>query len=258
MTATTQQPADRSTRAGRTEMTTAPEREPVPVRQRRRPALIGIGIALLALGPLTGAYIGANSDDSVAVLALANDKLAGQELTTADLRSVSLSADPAQVPSIPVEDVDQVEGRLLTGNLPAGTVLTPRMVDEGPTTPQGTFIVGIPVTPGQLPAVGLRPGDQVTLVVGATQGATQGAVQQDPAEGEDGTAQQLVDPGRTCQAEVVNVGSQAEQDVTGAITVDVAISAGEATDVAAAAASRALSIVLQPPGDGPAGQDGQG
>lgn len=244
MTTTTQQPAAPPARGARTEMTTAPGREPTPVRQRRRPALIGIGIALLALGPLAGAYIGANSDDSVPVLALATDKLAGQELSTADLRSVSISADPAQVPSIPVEDAGQVEGQLLTGNLPAGTVLTPQMLSEGPTTPTGTFIVGIPVTPGQLPAVGLRPGDQVTLVVGATQGATQ----QDPAGGEDSTARQLVDPGRTWEAEVVNVGAATEQDVTGAITVDVAIATGQATDVAAAAASRALSIVLQPAG----------
>lgn len=240
---TTQPAAARTDRDGRTEMTAAPAREPDPVRQRRRPALIGIGIALLALGPLAGAYIGANTDDSVQVLALSTGKLAGQRLTTADLRAVSLSADPDQVPSVRVEDADQVTGKLLAGNLPAGTLITPQMVGDGPATPQGTFIVGIPVTPGQMPAVGLRPGDQVTLVVGATQGATQQA----PGT-EDSAARQLVEPGRTWKAEVVNVGSSAEQDVTGAITVDMAIASSEATDVAAAAASRSLSIVLQPAG----------
>lgn len=248
MTASTTQqqpPTTRTGPEGRTEMTAAPSREPDPVRQRRRPALIGIGVALLALGPLAGAYIGANTDASVSVLALSTDKLAGEPLAAADLRAVSVSADPAQLPSIRVEDADQVTGKLLTGNLPAGTLLTPQMVADDPATPPGTFIVGIPVTPGQLPAVGLRPGDQVTLVVGATQGATQQA----PAGGEEeSTARQLVDPGRTWNAEVVNVGGAAEQDVTGAITVDMAIASSEAADVAAAAASRSLSIVLQPPG----------
>lgn len=245
-TSTTQQPPTRSApTGGRTEMTAAPAREPDPVRQRRRPALIGIGIALLALGPLAGAYIGANTDESVSVLALSADKLAGQRLATSDLRSVSLTADPAQIPSIRVEDVAQVDGKLLTGNLPAGTLLTPQMVAEDPATPPGTFIVGIPVTPGQLPAAGLRPGDRVTLVVGATQGTTQ---QQAPAGGEDSSARALIDPGRTWPAQVVNVGPRAEQDVTGAITVDVALAPSEATDVAAAAASRTLSVVLQPHG----------
>lgn len=237
MSTATTEPAQAA--PARTELTTAPRSEPAPVRQRRRPALIGLGIALVALGPLVGAWVGMATDESVSVIALATDKEAGQRLQTADLRAVSITADPADLPAIPVTDADRVTGMMLTGNAPAGTLLLPGMLSAEPRTPDGTHVVGIPVTPGQMPAVGLRPGDQVTLVVGATQTNQQ----QGAAMGEE---ESLTAPGRTWQGTVVTVGGPTTQDVTGSITVDVAIPATSSSDVAAAAASRSMSIVLTP------------
>lgn len=245
---TSQAPAQKGAAGERTRMTPAPDNPPVPTRTRRRPALIGLGVALVVLGTLGGAWLGTQLDDAEQVLVLAQDKQAGDVLTEADLRAVPVSSSGTDLAYVPLEDADQVQGQLLTGNVPAGTVLAPGMLAPEPTTPAGTYIVGIPLSTGQLPAVGLRPGDEVFLVMGVSQSAGSAPAPAAGAEGEPTltAAQELTEPGRAWSAEVVGVGQASQTDGTGAITVDVAITRADAADVAAAAATRAMSVVLQP------------
>ena len=54
-----------------------------PARPRRRPALIGGGVALLALGGLTSAWLVSSTGDTVPVLAMAADVQRGEVIDRA-------------------------------------------------------------------------------------------------------------------------------------------------------------------------------
>lgn len=218
--------------------TEPPSPQPNPVRQRRRPLVIGLGVALVALGTLAGAWYGSQTAEVGDVLVLRADKEAGQGLSLEDLRGVPVAVGPGLNP-IPVEQVDSYVGQLVTGNLPAGTILTQDMLSEGVDLPIGTSLVGVALTPAQMPATGLRPGDEVTLVVGTGTALAAPAV-----EGPGDAQSSLTTPGRTWRAEVLTVGTFLHDN--GAVTVDLALPSSDASDLAAASASGNLVVVLHP------------
>lgn len=237
MSATTTRPTKTQGPITPTDATTT---EPEPIRQRRRPGIIGAGVALIAVGVLGGAWYGTQSDDRTEVLVLNNEVFAGEPLTTSDLQAVPVSAG-SQVATVPVADADQYTGQLLTGNLPAGTVLSPSMLSDGVTNPNGTDVVPVALTTAQMPAVGLRPGDQVTLVVGLGNNPNAGApVAEDQ---EPNPAADLSTPGRSWRATVVSVGTEFSD--TGAVTIDMGLEREDSSSVAAAAAGANLVAVLR-------------
>lgn len=222
------------------ERAVAPPPEPVPVRQRRRPLILGLGVALIATGVLAGAWYGSQTNQATEVLILQTDMDAGDVLTRADLRSSAVTAG-TDVAVIPVADVDQYTGQRLTGNLPANTVLTPGMFADRVPMDENAELVGVAFRPSQVPATGVRPGDQVTLVVAVgVEGATP------PLQGVDEDVAALTTPGQTWAAEVAAV-SQVIQD-DGSSTIDLFVPTKDATAVAAAAGSGDLALVLRTPG----------
>lgn len=219
-------------------ITAPPEPEPEPVRQRRRPLVLGLGVALVAAGVLAGAWYGTQGNQAAEVLVLQADMDAGEVLALEDLRSSPVAAG-SDLTTIPVDNVDEYTGQTLTGNLPADTVLTPAMLSDRLRVEGNDQLVGVAFTPSQIPSTGVRPGDQVTLVVAV---GAEGAAP--PLQGVDKSVTALTTPGQTWTAEVAAVSSTVQDD--GAITIDLAVSADDATDVAAAAGSRDLALVLRP------------
>lgn len=213
----------------RTQLAAAPE--PAPPRQQRRKSIIGLGVALIALGVLAGAWYGSRSDETTSVLVLSQSAIAGDVLTRDHLRSAPLSSSDS-LDAIPVDRVDDYTGKILAGSLPEGTLLSSAMLVDTLDLPAGTSLVGVPLSPSQTPTTQLRPGDRVTVVMGASSiNAT--------LDGETG----LTTPGRTWEGQVVTIGQVTE---TGLRTVDLAVASDSATGLAAAVATGNVSVVLHP------------
>ena len=62
-----------------------------PPRPRRRPGLLALGVALVAVGALAAAWLVSTSSSRVAVLVAARDVPYGAVLTDADLSSVEVA-----------------------------------------------------------------------------------------------------------------------------------------------------------------------
>lgn len=93
-------------------------------------------------------------------LVLARPVVAGQLLAPADVRSVSLSADPG------LDLLDSsggVVGRRVAYSLPAGTVLTRGVLGAAKVPPAGLGVVAVAAAPGQFPP-DLTAGTPVSII----------------------------------------------------------------------------------------------
>lgn len=201
----------------------APPPPPLSVRRQRRPVLIGLAVALIAVGALgAGAFV-VSAGQKVAVLALAQPVARGQVIERADLVTANVAVDPALTP-VPAEQLAEVVGRRAALDLARGSLLTREGVTDAPRPGAGQSLVGVALQPGQLPSERLLPGDQVRLVVTSAEGARDGAG--------------LVS---ATEAEVVSVTGPDEAGLT---TVDVLTSAAEGPTLAARVATGRVVLVL--------------
>lgn len=203
--------------------TPAPSVPRPPPRSRRRPAVIGAGVALLALGALTSAWLVGAAGDTVPVVALAADVQRGAVLERTDLRVVDVRPDPV-LAIVPEARLEEVVGSTAATGLLAGSLLTPASTMDQLVPAEGTSLVGVALSAGQLPAEPLVPGDPVRIV------DTPPAQADPPA----------VDPD-TISARVVSV---AGPDDVGLTTVDVLVPAGDAAGLAARVATGRVALVL--------------
>ena len=139
-----------------------PTMTPAP-KLRSRPRVAAAGIALVAIGGLGGAYLLTNSTSAVPVVALATTVHRGELITAADLTVATINPDPA-LTTIPQSQQGALIGRRAATDLAAGSVLTPGSVTTALVPAGGETLVGVAVTPAQLPARPLVAGDTVRLV----------------------------------------------------------------------------------------------
>lgn len=125
--------------------------------------MIGAGIALLALGGLTSAWLVEASGDTISVLALTRDVQRGEILASSDLTTVDVRPDPA-LDVVPHDRLGLVVGTNAATGLLAGSLLTTTATTEQLVPAQGLSLVGVALTSGQLPAEPLIPGDPVRVV----------------------------------------------------------------------------------------------
>jgi SAF domain len=196
-----------------------------PPRRRRRPALLGLAVAMVVLGALGAAYLATSLGETSPVIAVAREVPWGQTVTAADLVEARVSVDPALHP-IPYGDRDQVIGMVAVTTLKPGSLLTRDAVTDRRLPPAGQQLVGVGVSPVQLPTTALRPGDEVLLVPVAAGGAS--------------TAPTPAAPGGV-RATVVQAGPPGADGVR---VVDVLVDAGDGPDVAARAAAGLIAIVV--------------
>ena len=202
---------------------------PAPTRRRRSPALIGLGVAMIALGGIGGGWLATRGHDTHPVTIAASAMPAGHTIAETDLRTVQVAGD---IPFAATADSAQLVGKVTTGSIASGTVIADSMAAGMPDLSKGQSIVGVPLKSGQYPALGLQPGDDVALVRGA---AAQGA---DPAK----PAAPAAWTGR-----VITVSEPSEDGVR---VVDVALEAGQAPAAAAATTSGTVVLVLTGRGQG--------
>lgn len=207
-----------------------------PLRPRRRPVFIALGVALAAAGGVLTATIVARSGDRVAVLALERPVPVGATITAGDLTVAHVAADPALSP-VRAGDESSVVGRVAAVGLPAGSLLTRSDISASGVPAAGQQLVGVAVKPGQLPARALAAGSRVLIVEtpGGFTGSDSGSTQASGA---------LVSP---VPASVVDV-SAPETD--GTVVIDLLVGSALGPRVAGIASTGHVALIEQPVGGG--------
>lgn len=195
----------------------------VRVRQRRRPLLFALMAALVAAGALLAAFAYTSVNDTHEVLVVANDVARGEVIEADDLRVVRISVDPALTP-VSAGARSSVEGSRAAVDLWSGALLTEQAVTDTLVPAEGDSLVGISLTPAQMPSEPLYAGDRVRIV--STPGDQGEITDQTPV---------------TIEATVVGV-SRIEE--TGETVVDVSVPQEKSADLAARAATGRVALVL--------------
>lgn len=198
-------------------------RTPAPPRLRRRPALAGLGIALVCFGGLAAAWIVTGMDSSTSVVVAARDVYRGQVIAAEDLAEARISGLGPST-SMSGEALAATVGQTAATDLPAGMPVPPASVTTDPLPGPGQSIVGIKLAAGQMPAVELLPGDLVRVV-------STPRTQDDP-------------PASTPAGIEAVVASTGVDEISGDTVVNVVLPEGQAPQVAALAATARAALIL--------------
>ena len=131
--------------------TPAPPIPRSPARSRRRPAVIGAGSALLALGGLTSAWLVTTTSNTVPVLAIAQSVQRGEIIERSDLVVVDVRPDPL-LDVVAADQLSSVVGASAAATLLPGSLLTPGATTDKLMPGKGMSLVGVVLTITQLPA----------------------------------------------------------------------------------------------------------
>lgn len=217
---TAQQPRDEA----RASIKAPPDNNHFPrLRRRRSRWVLALCAALVAAGGLGTAFAFTSVNDTQEVLVVSRDIERGETIEAGDLAVVRVSVDPALTP-VAGSQKAELEGSRAAVDLWAGTLLTDQAVTDSLVPGEGDSLVGISLTPAQMPSEPLYSGDAVRIV---TTPGDQGEV----------TDERPV----TIEATVVGVSRVKE---TGETIVDVSVPEQRAADLAARAATGRVALVL--------------
>lgn len=201
-------------------------------RRRRRPLFYVICIGLICLGAAVAAFAFTRVSNSHQVVAVASTIHAGQTIAEGDLRLINVSSD-SDLETIPAGEQASVVGKVAQLDMAAGSVVTPESYGETSIPAKGEAVVGLSLTPAQMPSSSISVGDNVSLV----------AVSDDST----GTFAETTD---TIEGTVVGVsapsvdGASGGDPQTGNSVVDVSVPASSAPGLAAKAANGKVALVL--------------
>jgi hypothetical protein len=134
-----------------------------PVRTRRRPLLIGLGLALTALGGLGAVWLASSGTGTTSVIGVAREVRAGQIIQRQDLVSVQIGTGSG-LRAVPVRRAEDVVGRRTLVRLLPGSLVNPDAVADKLVPGQGQALVGLSLAPGQRPGVPMDAGDRIEIV----------------------------------------------------------------------------------------------
>jgi len=194
-----------------------------PPKLRRRTGLIALGIALVCLGGAGAAYLATSVGDTSPVLTVRQDVARGEVIEADDLTVARINHDPA-LDTVPETAQDAVVGQRAAVDLSAGSILTPQSTTTDVVPAAGQSLVGVTLTPAQLPSHALTAGDEVRIV------AT-------PRDQDDPPA---IAP-TVYKATVVETHALSD---TGQVVVDVTVPAANAGQLAAQVATGRIALVL--------------
>lgn len=200
---------------------------PGPTRKRRRPAIVGLGVALVALGALAMVAITSTLGQTRPVLAVSGDVARGEVIRAQDLTVAEVPVGPTGLRTVASADLGSVVGQRATTRLLPGSLLTPASYAPALEPTAGTSVVGIALTAHQMPTDVLTAGDHVRVV-------------ETP---ETGGALAKAEP-VAVEAVVVSASGLPLGDGT---IVNVEVDEGEAAVLAARAAAGRVAIVLDAP-----------
>jgi hypothetical protein len=134
-----------------------------PVRTRRRPLLVGLGVALTALGGLGAAWLATSGTGTVSVVGVRHEIRAGATIGRDDLVGVQV-ASGSGLRTLPVDHADTVIGKRSLVRLLPGSLLNPDAVADKLVPSAGQALVGLSLGPAQRPALPFDAGDPVEIV----------------------------------------------------------------------------------------------
>lgn len=196
-----------------------------PPKIRRRPVHIVATIAAIFIGAAITAWGWTATTTSEAVVAARTTIPRGAVITADDLTTTQISGDNA-LKVVPGDDVDELVGKRAALDIAAGGLLTPEMATDDNMPPAGQSIVGISLTPAQVPAITPRSGDKVRLVATTGEG------------GETSSAAPL-----TTSAEVID---SITDEVSGNTVVNVLVPYADAAVLADRASTGNIALVVDP------------
>ena len=206
-----------------------------PARQWK-PRQVLLAVLVVALGGLVSMWAVSSYAHRDRVLVISANVAVGQRITVDDLAGADLTLDP-RVSAFTVAQQGEVIGKVALVDLAKGTLVNPSQVGASPLLTAGQVLVPLQLKPGQVPAVGVAPGQLVWLVATPAD-AGQGA----PAGAQSGTA---VDPIAATVAE-----SGEPDAATGVSVVDVRVPQDVGASLARMAASGNVTVVELPAGGG--------
>ena len=202
--------------------------------KRRRPSWVLLGVLLVGLAALIGAYVLVMVSDTVQVMVAARDLPPGEPVGADDLRVVEMGRT-AELRAIQPADQGLIVGLAPVGPVPAGTVLnTGLFVPLAESVPAGEVVVGASFDAGSVPTATLGPGDVVVLLaaVDTSSGVAAGPV------GE------LVEARVLGEATVFAVGGAEAADASGRVRVSLLMEEELQAGVVQAAADDRLRLSL--------------
>ncbi len=198
-----------------------------PTRIQRRPVVVALGVALIAVGALAMVSVTSSLGRTREVLAVTGTIHRGEVIRTQDVGVVDLPVGPTLLTPVGARSLDEVVGKVAATELLPGSLLTVDSYSEAVGPPPGRSIVGIALKPSQMPAHEPQAGDHVRIVTGASEG---GAVSDAPA---------------TVSATVRAVVRVPD---SGQSVVDVEVADADAPRLAAASAAGEVALVVDSPG----------
>lgn len=196
-----------------------------PPKIRRRPVHIIGAIAAVFIGAAIAAWGWTATTTSEAVIAARTTIPRGDVITADDLTTTQISGD-STLKVVPDDALDELVGKRAALDISAGGLLTPEMTTEDNMPPAGMSIVGISLTPAQVPAIAPRNGDKVRVVATTGEG------------GEPGSGTPLA-----TNAEVL--GSSTDE-VSGSTVFDVLVPYADAAVLADRASTGNVALVMDP------------
>jgi hypothetical protein len=200
-----------------------------PGRRVRGPEVI-VGLIVIVVFALGAVLLHLNAVDRSPALAVVGTVERGDTLSASDIKVVYVSSDDA-LARLDESQLTQVIGQVALVDLAPGTLLSRSVVADRPALDPGEGVVGLSLEPGGYPALGLAPGDRVSVVRAA-----------DPAAvGEDGEG--AADVVLTREATVFAV----EELASDRRLVSIVAPEADAEAVAAAAGTGSLRLVMVSP-----------
>src|ERR1035437_7569192 len=199
------------------------DRIPSPPKPRRRPILIALCILFVTVGALLAAWLTTVVGHTQPVVAVRVTVARGETITQNDLVVVSISPDPT-LKTVPGAELASRVGQHAAFDMPAGGLVTSNSVTNTSIPAAGQSLVGVSLTPAQLPAQPLRSGDNVRVVT---------------------TPRQQDDPPSSVPPSVpATVVSTLSAGTNGQVVVDVTVPEADAATLAATAATGRVALVL--------------
>jgi len=193
------------------------------VRNKPRPAIIALAIALIVTAGLAAAYIYTSTGRTMEVYTAASSIARGDVIEVGDLTTVEIPDNQA-IPSFGLSERENMLGQTAVVDIPEGTLISPNNIATDAGLAQGQSIVGISFTPNQLPPYPLVSGDPVRIVdTPVTQG--------DP-------------PAGTPASIAATIVAVRFDDVSGNTVVAVSVDTFSSSALAARAATGRVALVL--------------
>lgn len=203
--------------------------EPAPalaqVKTRRRPWLWAVSVLLIALGALLAGAVVNMVKTTVPVVLASKEVQRGAIITREDLAVVEVHPDPS-LKTVPAADLESLVGRTALIDVPQGSLLAPTATGDKPTVDDGQALVGVALTPAQMPSGELKPDQSVQLV-------------STPRAGDDITKDK---PVISVQATVISTSVITD---TNLIVVNVAVPEEVAESVAALSATGRVGLIVK-------------